>query len=347
MNPGLHELACKNCGAPVNPPASSTVVTCAHCGQAHMWIAPGPNAQGQWVVQRMPVRRGNGAKWLVLAGAAALVLVVAMGAVGALVLMRSKPTPGANESVAPDAPLAVGDTVEWHRTQNDSCQAYVGALLAAGNVLVLCGDDGVPTVRASLTFDTYAFHAPEPEDVALERSPTGWSRVIVTGLAGGTRVRVEPLLGGAEQDVDSSALRPVWQRSSAMVWRWVPVPAALALQPGDVLQYHDAGVIRSGKVTDGPADDVALVPGVIVNGVFAPDNTLPPARRARSAVMLELASPLSPPAPAVTLVAEHNGKWLRASLLGTGDHGRWTLRAADGAEQWVAWGGQVLLLLHA
>jgi hypothetical protein len=351
MTPGLHELECNNCGAPINPPAESTVVRCDHCGQPHMWVAPQSSGeQGRWMVQQAPAGRGGALKWLLLGGAV-LVALAAAGVVAGILMWSKGARGGSGEApVTADTPLTIGDDVTVHTTKNHSCQSYVAALLGDGRVRVAdCGggDSPLSAARSLLTLDTYSFRKPAVDDVVLWRVAGRWQRFVVVGLDAGGHVRVEPLLGGNGESVDPKALRVVWRHDgSSAGFRWVPPPAGAAFAVGDVVGYRDAGVIKSGKVTRIDGARLELLPGYLDHGTFAPEKDATPTRRAQNTLLLQLASPSSPPGPWQTLLVQKEGKWQRVKLASTDEHGRWGVQDSDGHQR-VVWGGHALELPHA
>lgn len=316
-----------------------------------MWVAPrSGRQQGQWIAQES--RSGGGAlKWVLLAGGALVALMV-VGAVATFLLWSGSDS-GSRSSgevaVTQDMPLALGDDVTVYTKPNSSCSSYIAALLDGGRVLVDgCGggNSGLPADRSLLTLSTFAFATPAPDDVALEKTAAGWSRVVVVGLEAGNHVRVEPLLGGTAKSVDPKALCRVWHTSSAAGLHWVKFPTDAPLSVDDVVDYHDGAFIKSGKVTHIAGKEVELLPAHRdKQGQLEPDKGAAPARHARNTLVVRLGSPLSPPKASEPLLARKGGKWRRAKLVSTGEHGRWTVQD-DGGAKWVVWGGHVLRLPH-
>lgn len=344
VTPGLHELDCKNCGAPLDPPERSEVVRCPHCGQPHLWVAPSAGDQGRFVRRDAPSRDlARPLSVLFVAGVVLLVGMVVASGVAGYVLWDGRSSGAAPAAVVPaDAPIELGDELTYQYSENASCASYVEHLEASGEIVLAGCSEAAPAKapRSMLRFDTYAYREPSSGDVALRRGARGWERLVVVGAGGGDRVRVEPLLGGAERGVEKSSLFVV--RNGPATYRLVQPPPGAPLEVGDGVHYRAGARIDTGKLSELAADTVLVEPGSFTpEGGFEPSKAAP-VKVARDGLRLELGNPASAPPRGALLLTKRDERLRRARFDYESDLARWHVAGVHGGDEWVVWAGNAL-----
>jgi hypothetical protein len=323
MNPGLHALSCSRCGAPLDPTekAKGSVVTCEHCAQPHLWVAPGKveahsaatRSRAALAAGQPPSRKGP--LLIALAIGAALLLVGMGGAGWLLVSMRGS---GVREVPATaDMPIAIGDGLHM-QVDNSGCEVRVQDVLADGRLLGRsCGAvEPSPLDRSLLTLDAFpegqSWSNPEAGDIVLAKSGSSWQRRAVVGPEPGKSVRVRPLVDGDgnEAVVAQSSILRVQRASDLNCSIQVPLASSVALEPGDIVELTEATVTHSVSVVRDLGDSVAVKLDIGSGGgeLTRKKNTLS-GRAVCSRTSLK---------PETRVLVKDGGKWLRREVITDG-----------------------------
>ena len=344
MTPGLHELECKQCGAPIHPPETSGVVACKHCQQPHMWVAPNERApQGTLELKNPPLveaqpRRPNRMLWIV-----PLLTIAAIMAAGvvAYVLVRTQ-KPSAELKVTSAMPLRIGDTVVYYYEKNSSCTTHIEALINNDTVRLTCQGGPEDVKRNVLRLQNSEFFKPKSGSVVLARDDehSPWRRLIVVGTEPDGSLKTQALAGSSEKVVSKSEVAHVRSPSDE---RMVNLPRALKLKRGDVLLFRHGDLIKSGRVADVKNDLITIEPG------FLSQSGESFKKSAEAIVNVDLSKivvPLGskkPPLANAQVVVERGGNYQRAHFERVGERCRWHLRTEDGKSLRV-WCGDAILL---
>jgi hypothetical protein len=319
-SPGLHPLQCSRCGAPLDPTytAKGSVVTCEHCKQPHLWIAPNVVEPQRAPAAPQPRRS---AKAVAVAGVAIAVALVLAG-IGAALFAASKGRSAPTVRVSADMPLAIGDSI--HQQIDDTgCEVDVVGLLPDGRVQAACGDTVAPRSRDLLQLDAagaFAYAPLDPGDVVLVRTEPGWVRRIVVSAEPDHQVRVraaaEPTTGGTV--VPGAAVARVRRRTAGATF-YVPLPDHAPLEPGDLVWFRDGSMLQRARVEELDGADVQVRPGYARSSgdgrfdAFEP-SAQPAVTRSRASLLADgVRAPQALPPKSVVLVFDGTS-WSRRTV---------------------------------
>lgn len=296
-SPGLHPLQCSRCGAPLDPTdrTKGSVVTCDHCKQPHLWVAPNVVEPHHAPAAPAARRTSGSGKGLLVAGVALAVALVVAG-VGAALFVGSKGRSAQTVRVGADMPLAIGDVIH-QQIGNDGCEVDVVGLLPDGRVQAACGETVAPRSRDLLEVDAagaFAYAPLDTGDVVLARTAAGWARRIVVSAEPGKQVRVraatEPATGGTVVPV--AAVVRVRRRSTGATTFYVPLPERAPLEVGDLVWLRAGTMLQRARVEALDGANVEVRTGYARSSgdgrfdAFEPSQQ-PPAKRSRASLLAD------------------------------------------------------------